>query len=173
MAISVAKFLDVSGGVQANQFSVGSHGSVNSLAQLDPIYKRLLDEPIAACFCVLGSDGRPNLTPMWFDYEGSTVLVNVATHRKKVDWIRSNPQLTILLMNPANMYHWMSIKCTVKREVSEDDPKEGPRVTQQLDKIWTKYTQNPPPYGLRDPSFKERRVLFECPVDKIATFGQP
>jgi hypothetical protein len=76
-------------------------------------------------------------------------------------------------MNPANMYHWMSIKCTVKREVSEDDPKEGPRVTQQLDKIWTKYTQNPPPYGLRDPSFKERRVLFECPVDKIATFGQP
>ena len=173
MTIQVAKFLDVSEGTQANQFSVGSHASVNSLENLDPIYKQLLDEPIAACFCVLGNDGRPNLTPMWFDYEGSTVLVNVATHRKKVEWIRKNPQLTILLMNPANMYHWMSIKCTVAREVSEDDPKEGPRVTEQLDKIWTKYTKNPPPYALRDPSFNERRVLFECPVDKIATFGRP
>jgi general stress protein 26 len=173
MAISVAKFLDVADGLQANQFSVGSHSQINSLDKIDPIYRQLLDGPVPACFAVLGSDGRSNLTPMWFDYEGSTVLVNVATHRKKVQWIRAHPQLTILLVNPANMYHWVSIKCTVKREVSEDDPKEGPRVTRQLDKIWTKYTKNPAPYGLRDPSRNERRVLFECSVDKIATFGKP
>ena len=173
MAITVAKFLDIADGLQANQFSVGSHGKINSLEDLDPVYKRLIDVPIAALFAVLGSDGRPNLTPMWFDYEGSTVLVNTASHRKKVGWIRANPKLTILLMNPENIYHWMSIKCTVKREVSEDDPKEGARVTAQIDKIWTKYTKNPPPYGLRDPSRNERRVLFECPIDKIATFGKP
>jgi hypothetical protein len=76
-------------------------------------------------------------------------------------------------MNPANPYHWVSIKCTVTREVSEDDPREGARVTSQVDKIWTKYTKQPPPYGLRDPSRKERRVLFECAVDKVATFGKP
>lgn len=173
MAISVSRFLDVSGGLQANQFSVGSHDEVASLADLDPIYKQLLDEPYACVLAVMGSDGRPNLTPMWFDYEGDKVLVNVATHRKKVDWIRANPQLTILIVNPNNMYHWMSIKCTVEREVLEDDPDEGARVTAQLDRIWTKYTNNPPPYGLRDPSRDERRVLFECRVDKLATFGQP
>ncbi len=173
MTIAVAKFLDVADGVQANQFSVGGHASINSLDDIDSIYKPLLDGPVAAIFAVLGSDGRPNLTPMWFDYEGSTVLVNVATHRKKVEWIRANPKLTLLLVNPANMYHWVSIKCTVKREILEDDPKEGARVTQQLDKIWTKYTKQPAPYGLRDPSRDERRVLFECSVDKIATFGKP
>lgn len=173
MAFAQAKFLDVADGVQANQFSVGSHSDINSLEDLDPIYKQLLDEPIAASFAVLGSDGRPNLTPMWFDYEGSTVLVNVATHRKKVQWIRANPRLTILLINPANMYHWISIKCTVAREVLEDDPEEGARVTAHVDKIWTKYTKEPAPYGLRDPSINERRVLFECPVEKIATFGKP
>ena len=52
---------------------------------------------------------------------------------------------------------------TVARELSEDDPADGPRVTGQLDKIWTKYTGNEPPYGLRDPSIDERRVLFELP----------
>lgn len=173
MAIAVAKFLDVASGLQANQFSVGSHDSVTSLNDIDPIYKQLLNEPVTAVFAVMGKDGRPNLTPMWFDYDGSTVLVNVASHRKKVEWIRAFPKLTILLMNPANPYHWMSIKCKVTREVSEDDPKEGARVTTQLDKIWTKYTKQPAPYGLRDPSRNERRVLFECAVEKIATFGKP
>ena len=91
MAIQVARFLDVANGLQANQFSVGSHDRITSLDDLDPIYKRLLDEPVTAVFAVLGGDGRPNLTPMWFDYAGSTVLVNVASHRKKVQWIRANP----------------------------------------------------------------------------------
>ena len=54
------------------------------------------------------------------------VLLNLATHRKKVDWLRKNPHATFLLVNPANAYHWLSIKCTVAREISEDDPRRGP-----------------------------------------------
>jgi PPOX class probable F420-dependent enzyme len=173
MAFTVARFLDVADGLQANQFTVGSRDRISSLAELDPIYRRLLDEPVTAVVAVMGRDGRPNLTPMWFDYEGSMVLVNVASHRKKVEWIRAAPRLTLLLLNPANPYHWLSIKCTVTREVSEDDPREGARVTAQLDRIWTKYTKQPAPYGLRDPSRNERRVLFECAVDRVATFGKP
>ncbi len=173
MSIKVAQFLDVADGLQPKQFSVGSHVSLTSLADLDPIYKQLLDGPYACVMAVMGGDGRPNLTPMWFDYDGSTVLVNVAAQRKKVDWIRANGEISIAIVNPANMYHWVSIKCTVAREISEDDPEEGARVTAQLDKIWTKYTGNEPPYGLRDPSIEERRVLFECSVDRVATFGKP
>lgn len=173
MAITVSKFLDVAGGLQPDQFSVGSHAEVASLDDLDPTYKQLLDGNVTAVVAVMGGDGRPNLTPMWFDYAGDKVLVNVASHRKKVAWMRKTPTLTILLLNPANPYHWVSIKATIEREVSEDDPTEGPAVTAQLDKIWTKYTGNEPPYGLRDPAKDERRVLFECRVDKVATFGQP
>ncbi|MGQ0576480.1 MAG: pyridoxamine 5'-phosphate oxidase family protein [Pseudonocardia sp.] len=173
MTINVARFLDVADGLQPGQFTIGSHGTLTSLADLDPIYKQLLDEPVTAIVSVTGKDGRTNLTPVWFDYEGDTVLLNLATHRKKVEWLRLNPQATFALMNPANAYHWISIKATTRREVSEDDPVEGPDVTAQLDRIWTKYTGNAPPYGLRDPSRDERRVLFEMGVDSIATFGRP
>ncbi len=63
---------------------------------------------------------------------------------------------------------------TVDREISEDDPDEGSRVTEQLDRIWRKYIPDGgDAYGLRDPSIDERRVLFECRVDRIATFGVP
>jgi PPOX class probable F420-dependent enzyme len=172
MAIQVSKFRDVADGLQPGQFAVGDRSAIASLADLDPMYKQLLDKPVTVVLAVMGADGRPNLTPMWFGYEGDKVLVNVATHRKKVDWIGANPQLTMLLVNPENAYHWVSLKVTVEREILEDDPVEGPRVTAHLDRMWTKYTGAEPPYGLRDPSINERRVLFECRVDKIATFGR-
>ena len=173
LSIKVAKFRDVSAGTQPGQFAVGDRSTIDSLAHLEPSFKKLMDEPVTQVLGIVGPGGRANLTPMWFDYEGDTILINCAAHRTKTGWIRKSPRLTSLLVNPANPYHWMSIKHTVTREVSEDDPVEGPRVTEHLDKIWTKYTQQRGPYGLRDPSIDERRVLFECTIDQIATFGQP
>ena len=173
MSIPVANIKDVSQGTQPGQFTVGDRGELRSLSDLDPIYKRLLDEPVTAIVAVLGRDGTPNLTPVWFDYEGDLVLLNLAHHRKKVGWLRADPHATFMLVNPENTYHWVSIKTTVHRELGEDDPQEGKRVTEQVNRIWRKYTGQDSEYGLRDDSVDERRILFELSVDKIATFGRP
>ena len=170
--ITIAKFKDVADGLQAGQFSIGEREKVSGLSGLDPIYKDLLDRPITITLGLIGPDGRVGLTPMWFDYEDDHILVNTAAHRRKCGWIRNNPQLTVLIVNPDNPYHWVQIKCTVEREELEDGP-NGTRVTRQLDNIWQKYTGDEPPYGLRDPSIDEKRVLFVCQVDRIATFGKP
>ena len=173
MAIKLYEFRDVSAGLAADQFGIRNRRELASLEDLDPGFKRLLDEQVTAVVSVIAADGRPSLTPMWFDYEGDKVLINVADHRRKTAWIRHNPEVSLILVNPDNPYHWVSMKVTVEREVSEDDPDEGARVTAQVDRIWTKYTGAEPPYGLRDPSIDERRVLFECRVDKVSTFGVP
>jgi PPOX class probable F420-dependent enzyme len=173
VSFTVAKFLDVSQGVQEDQFTVGSREEKQSLDDLDPVYRQLLDEPVTAVIAVIGGDGRPWLTPVWFNYAGDKVLLNLAEHRRKTEWIRRTPQVTMLLLNPKNPYHWLSIKATVEREIHEDDAAEGHRATETIDQAWTKYTGNEPPYGLRDPALDERRVLFECRVDRVATFGQP
>ena len=170
--ITIAKFKDVANGLQPGQFSIGEREDVSGLAGLDPIYRTLLDRPITITLGLIGPDGRVNLTPMWFDYEDDRILVNTAAHRRKCGWIRDNPQLTILMINPDNPYHWVQIKCTVEQEELEEGA-NGERVTKQLDKIWQKYTGNEPPYGLRDPSIDEKRVLFVCCIDRIATFGKP
>ncbi len=173
MPIRVARFLDVADGVQPGQFTVGSHETISSLSDLEPKYRQLIDEPVTAVISVTGGNGRSNLTPVWFDYEDDTVLLNLATHRKKVGWLRNEPAGDVHPVNPENAYHWLSIKTTVAREISEEDPDEGDRVVKQLDKVWTKYTGNEPPYALRDPSIEEGRVLFEMPVDSVAIFGRP
>ena len=172
MSFTEAHFIDVADGVQPNQFTVGSHIERESLNDLPHIYRQLLDDPVTAVLAVLGGDGRPNLTPVWIGYEGDRILFNFAEHRRKTEWIRNNPELSVLLMNPANPYHWMSLKVTVVDEVKEDDP-DGHRATETIDRAWVKYTGAEPPYGLRDPAMDEKRVLFECRVDNVATFGRP
>lgn len=169
---SISTFKDVADGLQEGQFTVGERRKATSLDDLDPIHKALLDQPITITLGVVAPDGRASLTPMWFDYEGDKILVNTASHRTKCAWIRKNPQLTILIVNPDNPYHWVQIRCTVEAEQREWEP-GGERVTRQLDKIWTKYTGAEPPYGLRDPKIDEKRVLFICRIDRIATFGKP
>ncbi|MFF2518340.1 pyridoxamine 5'-phosphate oxidase family protein [Streptomyces sp. NPDC058086] len=173
MSIAVSKFRDVADGTRVGQFEIGDRAAVRGLSDLDPVYKQLLDGPVTAVVAVTGSTGRPNLTPVWFDYEDDKVLLNLASHRKKVDWLRRTPQASFLLMNPQNAYHWMSIKATVVREISEDDAAEGARVTAQLDRVWAKYSGNEGSYPLREPGRNERRVLFELRVDSVATFGRP
>ena len=71
MSITIAKFLDVASGTQAGQFTIGDREIVTSLDDLDPKYKRLIDEPVTAIVSVMGGTGRPNLTPVWFDYSGT------------------------------------------------------------------------------------------------------
>jgi general stress protein 26 len=171
-AFTIANFRHVAKGLQPGQFAVGDRRKAASLADLDPIYRSLLDEPVTVTLGLIGPGGRVNLTPMWFDHEDDKILVNTASHRSKCEWIRKSPQLTMLLVNPKNAYHWVQIKCTVEKEMREWEP-GGEYVTRQLDRIWTKYTGQPGPYGLRDPKIDEKRVLFICGIDRIATFGEP
>ncbi|GIT69724.1 MAG: hypothetical protein Ct9H300mP27_08280 [Chloroflexota bacterium] len=121
-------------------------------------------------FGLIGPDGRVKPHPMWFDYEGDRVLINTAAHRRKCGWIRNNPQLTLLIVNPDNPYHWVQIKCTV-------DAKNWKMLLTAigLRASWTKlekYTGNEPPYGLRDPLLT-RKGCFLLSNDRVATFGKP
>jgi hypothetical protein len=145
----IANFRHVADGLQEGQFAIGERKRATNLDDLDPIYRRLLDRPITQTLGIIGPDGRPSLTPMWFDYENERILVNTASHRPKCEWIRKSPRLTSLLVDPDNPYHWVQIK-----HGGEGAERVGGGrriVTRQLDRIWTKYTGNPPPYGLRDP----------------------
>ena len=106
---------------------------------------------------------------MWFDYEGDTVLLNITYKKVRVD--RGQPAALFPSWSTRTTPTAGSVG-TIRREILEDDPEQRPG-RRQLDRIWTKYTGRDPPYGLRDPAIDERRVLFECSVDRVATFGQP
>ena len=63
MAIAVNKVLDVADGTRPGQFEVGDRRKVQSLSDLDPVYRQLLDGPVTAVVSVIGSTGLSNLSP--------------------------------------------------------------------------------------------------------------
>src|SRR6185312_7973263 len=115
----IAKFRDVADGLQAGQFAVGERRPAARLNDLDPMFRQLLDRPITQTLGITGPDGRPSLTPMWFDHENDKILVNTASHREKCQWIRNSPRMTSLLVNPDNPYHWIQIRHSVEKELRE------------------------------------------------------
>ena len=152
--------------------SASANGQARGLSDLDPIYRQLLDRPVTMTLGLIGPDGRVSLTPMWFDYEGDKVLVNTASHRRNANGFastRSSPSCWSIPKIPTtgcrSGARWRR-RCGSGRTAAS-------YVTRQLDRIWTKYTGNPAPYGLRDPAIDEKRVLFICRIDRIATFGKP
>ena len=64
MGIKLASFRDVADGLQEGQFAVGERTELASLADLDPMYKQLMDDPVTQILGIVGPSGRANMTPM-------------------------------------------------------------------------------------------------------------
>ena len=61
---TIANFRSVAHGLQEGQFAVGERKKASGLRDLDPKYKRLLDEPVTMTLGLIGPDDRIGLTPI-------------------------------------------------------------------------------------------------------------
>lgn len=91
----------------------------------------LLEEPQIAAVATLNADGSAQLTPVWVDTDGTAVLFNTARGRVKHRNIERNPAVSILVVDKANPYRWLSVRGMA--EVSE----EG--ADAHIDKLAKKY----------------------------------
>jgi len=49
-------------------------------------------------------DGSPQVTPVWFDYEGGVIRVNTAKGRVKARNLREGAPVALSIMDPDNPY---------------------------------------------------------------------
>lgn len=85
--------------------------------------------------------------------------------------LRARRDVTIMLVNPQNPYHWMTIYGQVAEIVDETDAKCGHEATESIDRLSKKYL-NTTPYPLRAEG-GEVRVLYKVRPLRIQTFGKP
>jgi PPOX class probable F420-dependent enzyme len=60
------------------------------------VARRLRDEPVGWLTVVDGA-GRPQPAPVWFLWDGATVLIYSAGNAKRLDHIRANPHVSLHL----------------------------------------------------------------------------
>jgi PPOX class probable F420-dependent enzyme len=73
-------------------------------------YRDLFDKKAFAVVATVGADGRPQVTPVWVDFDGRHVRVNTARGRVKDKNFQKSPQVALVLMDPDNPYRYVQIR---------------------------------------------------------------
>ena len=73
----------------------------------------LHEEPNIAVVAALRADGTPQLTPVWVDWDGEHVLLNLTTTRKKLGLLQRDPRVAVLVLDRNNPFRWIRIEGTV------------------------------------------------------------
>jgi PPOX class probable F420-dependent enzyme len=111
-----------------------------------------------AVIATVQPDGSPQVTPVWFDYTGGKVRVNVAKGRVKVRNMQLGSPVALAIIDPDNAYRYVQIRGKVSH-VTED----GARA--HIDSLSHKYIGKDYPWS--QPG--EVRVLFE--IEPAAASG--
>jgi PPOX class probable F420-dependent enzyme len=70
----------------------------------------LHDEPNIAVVGVLRADGTAHQTPVWVDYDGEHVLLNLTTDRTKTQYLERDPRISVLTLDRNDPFRWLRVE---------------------------------------------------------------
>lgn len=80
----------------------------------------LLHAPALAYLATIGSQGEPQVSAVWFTWDGTHLLFALNTRRQKYCNLVREPRVAIAIADPANPYRSLEIRGSVVR--IEEDP---------------------------------------------------
>jgi PPOX class probable F420-dependent enzyme len=124
-------------------------------------YQDLFEKKALASLATLMPDGKPQVTPVWCDFDGTHVLVNSAKGRVKDRNMRRDPRVSLALIDPDNPYRYLQVQGRVV-EITEDG------ADQQIDRMAKKYLGHDK-YQFRQPG--EVRVIYKIEPERTQSTG--
>ena len=124
-------------------------------------YQDLFQKKAFASLATLMPDGKPQVTPVWCDFDGKHVLVNSAKGRVKDRNMRRDPRVSMALIDPDNPYRYLQLQGRVV-EITEDG------ADQHIDRLAKKYL-GVDKYPNRQPG--EVRVIYKIEPDRTQSMG--
>lgn len=73
----------------------------------------LIEGPIYAVFTTVAPNGQPENTVVWCSWDGTHVLVNTASGRRKDTNVRANPKVALAAIDPQDPFRWLDIRGVV------------------------------------------------------------
>ena len=124
-------------------------------------YLDLFQKKAFGAFTTLMSDGSPQTTPVWVDYQGGQLWVNSAVGRMKDKNVRRDPRVAVAVSDPDNPYRYVEVRGRV-REITQSG------ADQHIDAMAKKYLGQDK-YPFRQPG--EQRVLYKIEPSKFSSMG--
>ncbi len=79
----------------------------------------LTEKPALAELATVMPDGSPQVTPVWFDFDGSHIRVNTAKGRVKARNLQQGSKVALAIVDPDNAYRYVQVRGTVTRMTEE------------------------------------------------------
>jgi len=112
-----------------------------------------------AYLATVKKDGTPQLTCVWFDWDGTHIVINTARQRVKSKAMHNNPHVAVLIADPANPYRYLQVQGHVVVE-TETGAREG------IDDLSMKY------HGVPYENYRgETRVIYKVLPDRVQANG--
>jgi PPOX class probable F420-dependent enzyme len=130
-------------------------------ASIPEQFKDLFEKKAFANLATLMPDGRPQVTPVWCDLEGSHVRINTAKGRVKDKNMRRNKNVAFSIYDPDNPYRHLAVQGQVV-EITEQG------ADSHIDALAKKYLGKDK-YPFRQPG--EVRVIYKIRPDRVTQMG--
>jgi PPOX class probable F420-dependent enzyme len=100
--------------------------------RLTEAQRAFLENPYVGIVTDVRPDGSLHSTVVWVDVDDDGVSFNTAWPRAKPRYLQANPQVSLLMVDPADKYRWVSISGTATLTDEGAD--------EQIDRLAKKYT---------------------------------
>jgi PPOX class probable F420-dependent enzyme len=131
------------------------------MAKLTELAKKLIDGKNLASVATLMLDGSPQVSPVWVEREGDTVVVNATTTRQRYRNVRRDPRVALCIFDMNNIYSNVMIRgkvTEITREGAEED----------IDRLSMKYNGRKYP----DHSPERPRVIIRITPEHVSEWGR-
>ena len=129
------------------------------MATLDEKQREFLANPFYAVVSTVRDDGSVHNTVVWVDVDDEGLWFNTSIGRAKERHLRNNPNVSIMVVDPANAYRWVSVSGTAELRTEGGDA--------GIDHLSNKYLGKDYPY--RQPG--EVRVTVRVPSERVEATG--
>ena len=79
----------------------------------------LHEEPNLAVVAALREDGKPHQTPVWVDWDDEHVVLNLNNFRAKLEHLRHDPRVSVLVLDRNNPFRWIAVEGKVDEITTE------------------------------------------------------
>ena len=124
-------------------------------------YLDILDKKGFAHLATLMPDGSPQVTPVWYEYDGTHMVVNSARGRRKDLNMRRDARVAMSIQDPDNPYRYLEVRGKVV-DISEDG------ADAHIDKLAHRY-MGVDSYPYRTP--EEVRVIYRIAPERTSALG--
>ncbi len=128
-------------------------------ANLDNYLDLLQQKKAFANLATIMPDGTPQVTPVWFDYQGGKVRVNTAKGRVKARNLKPGVPVALAILDPDDPYRYLQIRGRVVNATEQG-------ADAHIDSLAKKYLGKDS-YPFRQPG--EVRVMYE--IEPVSVSG--